>query len=330
MSKEYVEISQLTVGSLFSGIGGFDLGFERAGMKVIWQCEIDKYCQRVLHKHWPDVTIYDDIRLIDESTPCADVIVGGFPCQPFSVAGKRRGTEDNRYLWPEMLRVISTIRPNWVVGKNVHGIISMELDNVLSDLEGEGYETVTFNIPACAVDAPHRRERVWIVAHSNGSGSWSESRNTGDERWFTGDDRGEGLQKHSRREKSPSECDVKPASVDGGENVANAKGGEDRRIFKSELQSNFGTGSKEDVADSDYKGPQRHGDNGECPGELPFRTGRPKTRGQPAIWQPEPKLGRVATRISNRVDRLRSLGNAVVPQVAEQLGKMIIACEESI
>ena len=162
---------KLTVGSLFSGIGGFDLGMERVGFEIIWQCEIDKFCQRVLKKHWPNVRIYNDVKEINKSnTISPDVIMGGFPCQPFSVAGKRRGKEDDRYLWPEMLRVIQELKPTWVFAENVPGILhidnGMVFESVLSSLEIEGYEVTSFIIPACAVDAPHRRDRVWILAYS--------------------------------------------------------------------------------------------------------------------------------------------------------------------
>ena len=161
----------MTHGSLFSGIGGFDLAAAWAGIPTLWQVEIDPYCRAVLQKHFPEAKIHEDIKKIKkgELEP-VDIISGGFPCQPFSVAGKRRGKADDRYLWPEMLRIISEIRPTWAICENVPGIISMEPDNCISDLEAEGYEVQTFIVPACAVDAPHRRDRVWIVAHSNGGG----------------------------------------------------------------------------------------------------------------------------------------------------------------
>ncbi|OJF18309.1 MAG: hypothetical protein A6D91_12515, partial [Bacillaceae bacterium G1] len=160
---------------LFSGIGGFALAAEWAGIKTVAFCEIDPYCQRVLRRHWPEVPIYDDIRtltkqrLIDDGVigDGIDIVVGGFPCQPFSVAGKRRGKADDRNLWPEMARIVSELRPAWVVGENVTGIVRLALDDVLSDLEGLGYACRTFVIPACAVGAPHRRDRVFIVAYSS-------------------------------------------------------------------------------------------------------------------------------------------------------------------
>jgi DNA (cytosine-5)-methyltransferase 1 len=148
---------------LFSGIGGFALAARWAGFRTIAFCEIDKYCQRVLRQHF-NAPICSDIFAFDGTAyRGCDLITGGFPCQPFSVAGKRRGAADDRAIWPEMLRVINEARPAWVLGENVPGIITMELDNVLSDLEGIGYACRSFVIPACAVDAKHRRDRLWIV-----------------------------------------------------------------------------------------------------------------------------------------------------------------------
>jgi len=153
---------------LFSGIGGFALAAGRAGFRTIGFSEIDGYASAVLRKHWPGVPNFGDIRNVRGVR--ADLVTGGFPCQPFSVAGKRRGAGDDRALWPEMLRVIAEVRPGWVLAENVPGIISMELDRVLSDLEGIGYATGTLVVPACALDARHRRERVWIVGHRDGGG----------------------------------------------------------------------------------------------------------------------------------------------------------------
>jgi DNA (cytosine-5)-methyltransferase 1 len=150
---------------LFSGIGGFSLGLERAGMETVAFCEIDPYCRAVLKKHWPEVPCHDDVRSIPKIGGI-DVICGGFPCQPFSVAGKQRGAADDRHLWPAMLEVVKRERPTWVLGENVTGLIKLGLDQVLSDLEAEGYACRTFVIPACAVGAPHRRDRLWIVAHA--------------------------------------------------------------------------------------------------------------------------------------------------------------------
>ena len=153
---------------LFSGIGGFALAARWVGWETIGFCEIEPYCQKVLAKNFPGIPIYDDVReLTGETVGHVDIITGGYPCQPFSVAGKRRGVADDRHLWPECARLIRELRPRWVLGENVAGHINMGLDDVLSDLEGLGYTWETFVIPACGVDAPHRRNRVWIVAYSS-------------------------------------------------------------------------------------------------------------------------------------------------------------------
>lgn len=164
----------MRVGSLFSGIGGFDLGLERSGMSVAWQCEIEPYAAAVLRKHWPHVPNHGDVRSIrGDSVEPVDLICGGFPCQPFSSAsrGRRKGTSDHRHLWPEMCRVISECRPRWVVGENVTYLDGMALEQVVSDLEALGYEVAPpFEIPACAVGHDHRRARLWICGYANGNG----------------------------------------------------------------------------------------------------------------------------------------------------------------
>lgn len=203
MKIEIVERSQLPAGarvyraslenmithlSLFTGIGGLDLAAEWAGIQTIGQCEWAEYPTKVLEKHWPNVQRWKDIRTLTGESfyertgrRTVDIISGGFPCQPFSVAGKQRGKEDDRYLWPEMVRVIKELRPTWVVGENVAGIVRMALADILSELETCGYRTRTFLIPACAVGARHRRYRVAIVGYSEHNGRITSTQLRGDE-----------------------------------------------------------------------------------------------------------------------------------------------------
>lgn len=150
---------------LFSGIGGFSLAGKWAGFNTIQFVEKDKFCQKVLRKHWPDVPIHDDIKTFSWEKPVT-LLTGGFPCQPFSVAGKRKGINDERYLWPEMLRIIRECKPNWIIAENVPGIIS-QLDAIREDLEKENYQWISCHMPASAIGAPHKRERIWLTAHLN-------------------------------------------------------------------------------------------------------------------------------------------------------------------
>ena len=161
---------------LFSGIGGFSYGLEKTGFQTVAFCEMDKYCKLVLQKHWKGTKIYNDVkeitkeRLETDGVELPEIITGGFPCQPFSIAGKQKGTNDDRHLWPEMFRIIKELKPRWVIGENVRGIVNIQdgvvFETVCTDLESEGYEVQAFNIPAAGVGAPHRRERIWIVANS--------------------------------------------------------------------------------------------------------------------------------------------------------------------
>ncbi|MBS1915691.1 MAG: DNA cytosine methyltransferase [Bacteroidetes bacterium] len=163
-------------GSLFSGIGGFDLASEWMGWNNVFHCEINPFCKKVLKYYWPEAISYEDIKTTDFTIHRGniDIITGGFPCQPYSLAGKRKGKEDERHLWPEMLRAIREIQPRWVVGENVFGLINwsggLVFDEVQTDLEAAGYEIFPYVLPACAVNAPHRRDRIWFVAYCNGNG----------------------------------------------------------------------------------------------------------------------------------------------------------------
>jgi DNA-cytosine methyltransferase len=164
-------VNERTHLDLFSGIGGFALAAKWNGFRTVGFCDNEPYAQAVLKKHWPDVAIHSDIREVrGDLYAGVTLLTGGFPCQPFSCAGKQRGKEDDRYLWPEMLRVIREAQPRWIIGENVAGIVNMALDQVHTDLEAEGYEVESIIIPACGVDAPHRRNRVWIMANAKSGG----------------------------------------------------------------------------------------------------------------------------------------------------------------
>jgi len=353
---------------LFSGIGGFSLAAQWVwgdDLEITAFVEIDKFCQKVLRKHWPEVPIIEDIKKVEwvvadtesretfsqESrglhpqpgmeirTPPIDLLTGGFPCQPFSCAGKRAGTEDDRFLWPEMLRAIHEVKPRWVVAENVPGILSLDegmvFEGVCTDLEAEGYEVIPLVIPACAVSAPHRRDRIWIVGYT------TEFRCNGlPVRGYTGTQEKRGM--------------LKPQGTD-----CHAPDTEGRETFPTE-QVGFHTkpcSQNRDVADSD----RLNGDNaGSGSGKVPqfkeaevsgcnfahsngkgLQIGKVFRRNiqskcQAPIgnsWQEHwyevaTRFCRVDDGVSNRVDRLKSLGNAIVPQVVEQIFRAIKEIEE--
>jgi DNA (cytosine-5)-methyltransferase 1 len=163
----------MTVGSVCSGIGGFDLGLERAGLEIKWQVEIDPFCRAVLAKHWPQVRRYEDLRTVGADLEWVDVICAGIPCQPVSSAsrGRRRGTADDRWLWPSTRRVMALKRPSWFIGENVAHLDGPALEQMVSDLEALGYEVAPpLEIPACAFGFDHWRRRLWFLGHTNRNG----------------------------------------------------------------------------------------------------------------------------------------------------------------
>lgn len=288
---------------LFSGIGGFSLGLERTGgFETIGFCEIDPFCRKVLRKHWPDVPIWEDVRTIngwlEANNIRFDVLTGGYPCQPFSHAGKRRGAEDDRHLWPAMFDVIKAFRPTWIIGENVAGHISLGLDDVLFDLEGSGYSTQVFVIPACAVDAPHRRDRVWIVAHCYNGHEF----------------------------QNQTLCARRDAVINGGEDVADTEGERRREAGPDSQRPQERTTSGGDVRNTACSG-QQVSQGCQTTAErdgLGAPSGASIRNGTDRYWLPEPAMGRVAHGVPNRVDRLKGLGNAVVPQIPEAIGRAIL------
>jgi DNA (cytosine-5)-methyltransferase 1 len=278
----------MNVLDLFSGIGGFSLGLERAGMRTVAFCERDEYCRAVLRKHWPDIPCFDDIHAIDadglDRLGRIDLVCGGFPCQPFSVAGKQRAQEDDRHLWPAMRKVVALAKPDWFLGENVTGLIALALDDVLADLEALGYSAWTLVIPAVAVDARHRRDRVWIIARNANSDRQSARAVDAEEVAKL-----LGIAANTDRER-----------LEGRDSEVLRERGAERPAWSS--------GSLATDADS----------------EPPRWITEP--RRERCEWEPEPAVGRVANGVPRRMDRLRCLGNAVVPQVVEEIGRAIMLC----
>lgn len=275
---------------LFSGVGGFSIAGDWMGWETVLFCEIDPFCQRILKTHYPDVPIHKDIKTITEEALTKNklydknkrtILTGGFPCQPFSTAGARKGTEDDRHLWPEMLRTIRLFQPDWVVAENVYGIVNwgsgLVFEQVSLDLEKEGYEVFSYILPACAVNAPHRRDRVWFVAHSirSGYGGLTEaSRNNisreiremvQEGRWKWGDVGGK-----------VERC----SQITSNTNISRCKERWPKWFTSRQPSQDYGLTSKPGIC---------RGDDG----------------------------------FSYRVDRLRVLGNAIVPQVVLQIYKII-------
>lgn len=313
----------MKVGSLFSGIGGFDLGLERAGFEISWQVEIDEYCRQVLKKHWPAVPCHYDIRSIDwQWVQPVDLVCGGFPCQPFSCAGKRRGSADDRYLWPEVVRCLAVLRPTWFLSENVPGLLHLGIDTVLADLAALGYQTAVLGIPACAVDAPHIRQRVWIVAHADGCREMGERRERmcDDKEWNDSAEvqewENEQLGTHTASGEALADA------VEHGRDTFRIRTGED--LSECDKTPRQFDASRSNVADAKKLrlGRRRNKPEGHRsrvrPQQLMGESGGNYWR-----WLSEPDVGRVAHGIPARVDRLRGLGNAIVPQIAEALGRMI-------
>jgi DNA (cytosine-5)-methyltransferase 1 len=283
----------MKVGSLFSGIGGLDLGLERAGMTVAWQSEIDPYACRVLAKHWPNVPNLGDITTIDWSNvEPVDVICGGYPCQPFSLAGVRLGESDPRHLWPYFAEALRVVRPRFALLENVPGHLSLGFGRVLGDLAELGFDAEWDCIPAAAVGAPHLRYRIFVVAHAHGYDVRQQSVGLG---------RGSGA--------TVVADDGAPRDV----------------AYADEIRRDRGTGA---FGPSGWAEPTDSGQMGDT--DIASTNAHPAPGGsrgaasQSSWWAAEPNVGRVAHGVPSRVDRLRALGNAVVPQVAEYVGRRLM------
>ena len=376
---------------LFSGIGGFSLGLEATGgFETKAFCDIEEYPRQVLQKHWPHVKQYKDIkeltydRLKADGIDSIDIITGGYPCQPFSVAGKQKGVEDPRHLWPEYFRLVKECRPTWVIGENVSGHIKLGLDSVIEDLESENYSVRPFSISASSIGANHQRERIWIMAYSecnynfnkeqrvngeekeisrehreNDSTSWKSSgtntirktnngdvENPGCTQWPRAELREEnenetreGDANQHQRSSSPSESDVANTESEGLQRGEWNNQGEGREVLSSERQDgnkkrsetgrtnristqenvpNPGSSRRETgISEERYR---EEGNTEESNNDSDRRRGWQRENN----WAIEPDVGRVAHGIPKRVDRLKSLGNSLVPQIPYYIGQTIL------
>jgi len=386
---------------LFSGIGGFSIGLERAGFKTVAFCEIDEYCKLVLKKHWKDTKIYSDVRDLsrqkfeEDGLELPEIITGGVPCQPFSVAGRQKGTEDNRHLWPEMFRVIQDFSPEWIIIENVRGLINIQdgvvFERVHTDLANEGFETQSFIIPAAGVGAPHRRDRVWIVAHSEFNGLPSSKKRESTKETISKESQGQNnsfnttgtsglstskqIMENSRRTIRGQQSSRNKESIESGtsqetkrsadsDSIARSGKGEKvmadsniNREKRNKSQNRKGGGleqSSKDVADSNEGNVetgrqrqrgirqeskrQRISSDASRSGQAMANTERVYVQGQQdrsgqeqsrrsGWWDIEPDVGRVADGVQGRIYRLKGLGNSIVPQIAEEIGKAIAKAE---
>ena len=304
-----------TVGSLFAGIGGFDLGFERAGFDVKWQVEIDHYCRRVLAKHWPDVKRHDDVKTFPPTEAeewKVDCIIGGFPCQDISVAGRGAGIDGERSgLWSEYARIVRLLRPRFVVVENVPALLARGLGRVLGDLAACGYDAEWDCLPAVAFGAPHIRDRVFVIAHANGERC---------------------------QELDVPAVAARAGLADRGDDarpIPDAKG-QRRRAWRPGRTTRLGSRQENTAAMADAEraewGPGGSRGCGMVHAPLCLSSERKKDSGGAELgneegggqWSIEPNVGRVAHGVPARVDRLRGLGNAVVPQVAEWIGRRVM------
>jgi DNA (cytosine-5)-methyltransferase 1 len=293
---------------LCSGIGGFALGFEWAGLsQPILFCDTDEWCRKVLNKHWPDVPIANDVKdLANDPTqiPDCDILTAGYPCQPFSLAGKQKGTEDDRHIWPYIHQIVAHKRPTWCIFENVYGHVTLGLDQVLLDLECEGYASRAFVVPAASVDAPHRRDRVWIVGNAKHNGQFAATvgRST--------------LQASNDNEERPDTSSQSQGTSRPSDSSEVARGTDVPDTNAQRLQGDVGQGAS--------------GTQGTSTGHAAEQGGRVTQSRLGGVadgipdWVDEPDdIPRLSTGQKDRTNRLKGLGNAIVPQIAMQIGLTI-------
>ena len=321
---------------LFSGIGGFSLGLESTGyFETIGFVEKDEFCQKVLKKNFNNIPIESEVRNVKGDRYKADIITGGFPCQPFSVAGKRRGTEDDRYLWDETIRVIRECKPRWFIGENVEGIINIQegmvLRQVCDDLEKEGFEVQCIVIPASGIGAWHQRKRVWIIAHSNSNR---------DRIKITGSNGEEKEIQREHREKDSTSWKFIRTNTNDVPN-SNSRNVETRRKgqrgvckeSKGQRSSSNATSFRKTLSNTNSKESQGHGVSTNMETEQRQVITERSIEEQQTWWEAQSKLCRTPDGISYELDkdrknRIKSLGNSIVPLIARELGLAIMKAEQ--
>ena len=347
----------MNVLDLFSGIGGFSLGLERAGMKTVAFCEVDKKCQQVLKKHWPGVPIFEDVSTLKgaDIEETVDVICGGFPCQDISLAGKGAGLEGKRSgLWSEFKRLIEEIKPKYAIIENVSALRSRGLDQVLREISEIGYDAEWHCITAASIGAPHRRDRIWIVAYPrdntrrdsitgslgrNGEGELEERIRTSETTEITGSSKTSETMAHANdsgsRTSRNSNYTKRSETIEGWEEQSlNRSGGSSANVAnaKSKLSNGNNTysesskSSTQELGSSSSEGDVSNSNSEGLQGQWQITSRISKELQDVSYscwWEVEPDVGRVANGIPGRVDRLKQLGNAVVPQIPELIGRAI-------
>ena len=350
---------KLKVLDLFAGIGGFALGLDSTGFfETVKFVEMDKYCQKVLRKNFPNIPIEEDIKNVKGKEYEADVITGGFPCQPFSVAGKQKGTNDNRYLWPEMLRLIREIKPEFVIGENVQGLINLQngvvLRQVQDDLESEGFEVQCFLIPASGIGAWHQRYRVWIVGHSKHNGLLAAEKRIRDKKINVSNTEVIGTREprninQEKRNESSSSTQSNSSSEDVSNTISSLRGGrrtigqsgEDKvwRFYPEKKEQTeydiwsqiVGRNVISGEADPLFPECERFEKldiSKEPEGQTLSSRRHDENETNKTWWQIESELCGVPNGISyeldkDRANRIKTLGNAIVPQIAREIGLAI-------
>ena len=326
---------ELNVLDLFSGIGGFSVGLEATGkFKTIGFCEQDKFCQKVLRKHWSDVPIYEDIKKLDARKIKADVVVGGFPCQSISIAGKQKGKDDDRFLFPEMLRVIKEVQPRWIIAENVQNLINISDGQILQELhnslEACGFEVQTFNISASSQGAWHKRSRVWIVA-ANTNPRFSIGEN---EKIFT---RGNTFNNGSSKDVSDTDSRLRRrrgAELKSGENQVrefySKEEEQSRQYIRSKtIGHNVILGERKNATNTDKFGTQIQTQGKHTSIKMSGGTSKE------SWWKIKSELCGVPNGVQyelypDRANRIKALGNSIVPQIVTEIGNAIIAAEKEM